>query len=154
MIIDKLREIYPIEIDLITKNAIKGRSKFVISISQKDSYKFYTKSDINITNKESLEALFNKYKENYPTILLGDFNSRARDKESVVQELFNMKNIGNASFSSQNPENTFDTKKPFERIDYIFYTKNSIEYVSGKVLNEFGQASDHLPVFMEFRLKN
>ena len=113
----------------------------------------FDKSTRAMQFKEVL-ALFNKYKENYPTILLGDFNSRARDKESVVQELFNKKNIGNASFSSQNPENTFDTKKPFERIDYIFYTKNSIEYVSGKVLNEFGQASDHLPVFMEFRLKN
>ena len=45
------------------------------------------------------------------------------------------------------------SKDPYKRIDYIFYTKNSIEYVSGKVLNEFEQASDHLPVQMNFKLK-
>jgi endonuclease/exonuclease/phosphatase family metal-dependent hydrolase len=98
-------------------------------------------------------TVFNKYKNDYPTILLGDFNSRARDKDAVVQQLFTMKDLGNAAFDKENLANTFDTKKPFERIDYIFYTKNSIEYISGKVLNEFGQASDHLPILMNFKLK-
>ena len=65
-----------------------------------------------------------------------------------------MKDIGNAAFNMNNPGNTFNTKNPYERIDYIFYTKNSIEYISGKVLNEFEQASDHLPVEMKFKLKN
>jgi endonuclease/exonuclease/phosphatase family metal-dependent hydrolase len=97
--------------------------------------------------------IFNTYKKEYPTILLGDFNSRARNKDAIIQKMFSQENIGNAAFNTENPENTFDTKKPFERIDYIFYTKNSIEYISGKVLNEYGQASDHLPVFMEFKLK-
>lgn len=102
--------------------------------------------------KEVLE-IFNKYKNNYPTILLGDFNSRARDKSAIINKMFEMENIGNAAFDKLNIENTFDTKAPFERIDYIFYTNNSIDYVSGKVLNDYGQASDHLPVFMEFKLK-
>lgn len=100
-----------------------------------------------------VENLFNKYKKEYPTILLGDFNSRARDKEAIVQEMFNMEDVGNASFTKANPENTFDTKDLYERIDYIFYTKNSIEYINGRVLNEFEQASDHLPVEMKFKLK-
>ncbi|MEE9408076.1 MAG: endonuclease/exonuclease/phosphatase family protein [Polaribacter sp.] len=98
-------------------------------------------------------ALFNTYKTEYPTILLGDFNSRARNEEAIIQKMFAMSAIGNAAFNIENPANTFDTKKPFERIDYIFYTKNSIEYISGKVLTEFGQASDHLPVEMSFKLK-
>ena len=97
--------------------------------------------------------LFNKYKDKYPTILLGDFNSRARDAQAAVQKIFKMNGVGNAAFNVLNPSNTFNTKNPFERIDYIFYTKNSIEYVSGKVLNDFGQASDHLPVEMQFRLR-
>ena len=67
--------------------------------------------------------------------------------------MFAMKGIGNAAFDMNNLGNTFDTKNPFERIDYIFYTKNSIEYISGKVLNQFEQASDHLPVEMQFKLK-
>lgn len=98
-------------------------------------------------------AIFNKYKENYPTILLGDFNSRARDKDAVIQKMFKMDNVGNAAFKIEDIKNTFDTKKPYERIDYIFYTKNNIEYISGRVLNEFEQASDHLPVMMRFKLK-
>lgn len=100
-----------------------------------------------------IDKLFNKYMDEYPTILLGDFNSRARQKNSAVQELFKMDGIGNAAFSSENPINTFDTKKPFKRIDYIFYTKKTIECVKGGVLEGFEQASDHFPVLMEFRLK-
>ncbi|WP_298782501.1 endonuclease/exonuclease/phosphatase family protein [uncultured Polaribacter sp.] len=102
---------------------------------------------------EEVLQIFNKYKDDYPTILLGDFNSRARNKSAIIQKMFAINTIGNAAFNAANISNTFDTKDPFERIDYIFYTKNSIEYVSGKVLNEFGTASDHLPVLMNFKLK-
>ncbi|PQJ79431.1 endonuclease/exonuclease/phosphatase family protein [Polaribacter porphyrae] len=102
---------------------------------------------------EEVLSIFNTYKKEYPTILLGDFNSRARDKDAIVQKMFVMSDVGNAAFNPENLANTFDTKKPFERIDYIFYTKNTIEYVSGKVLNAFGLASDHLPIFMKFKLR-
>ena len=106
-----------------------------------------------IRQMEYVINLFNKYKKQYPTILLGDFNSRARDTSAGIQQIFKIDGVGNAAFNAVNPANTFDTKDPFERIDYIFYTENSIEYVSGKVLNDFEQASDHLPVEMQFRLK-
>lgn len=97
--------------------------------------------------------LFNTYKNTYPTILLGDFNSKATDKEAAIQEIFAMEDVGNAAFNSENPAKTFNSKDSYKRIDYIFYTKNSIEYIDGKVLNQFGRASDHLPVEMRFRLK-
>jgi len=102
---------------------------------------------------EEVLEIFNKYKDRYPTILLGDFNSKARDENAVIQKIFAMKDVGNAAFDMNNLGNTFNSKDPFERIDYIFYTKNSIEYISGKVLNQFGQASDHLPVEMKFKLR-
>lgn len=102
---------------------------------------------------DEVVKIFNQYKDQYPTILLGDFNSEANDTSAVIQKMFAMKNFGNAAFNVDKIENTFDSKTPHKRIDYIFYTENSIEYISGKVLNEFGQASNHLPVFMEFRLK-
>lgn len=98
-------------------------------------------------------AILNTYKDNYPVIILGDFNSRTRDKNAVVQQFLNLAELGNAAFTKDNIANTFNTKNPFERIDYIFYTKESIEYVSGSVLNKFEQASDHLPVYMKFKLK-
>ncbi len=97
--------------------------------------------------------LFDKYKNKYPTILLGDFNSRARENDAIIQKMFSMKDVGNAAFNKNNISNTFNTKDPFKRIDYIFYTKNSIEYIDGKVLTQFGEASDHLPVQMSFKLK-
>ena len=84
---------------------------------------------------------------------MGDFNSEANDPSAIIQKMFAMKNVGNAAFNAGKIENTFDSKAPYKRIDYIFYTKNSIEYISGKVLNDFGEASDHLPVFMEFKLR-
>lgn len=97
--------------------------------------------------------MFNEYKNKYPTILLGDFNSEARDKEAIIQKMFVQEGVGNAGFNKENPINTFDTKDPFKRIDYIFFTENSIEYKGGRVLTEFEQASDHLPVLMNFKLK-
>ncbi|QTE21940.1 endonuclease/exonuclease/phosphatase family protein [Polaribacter cellanae] len=102
---------------------------------------------------EEVLELFNNYKEEYPTILLGDFNSLARDKKGIIKKMFLQKGVGNAAFNKENIENTYDSKNAFERIDYIFYTKNTIEYISGKVLIEFGESSDHLPVEMKFKLK-
>jgi endonuclease/exonuclease/phosphatase family metal-dependent hydrolase len=102
---------------------------------------------------EEVLTLFNRYKKDYPTILLGDFNAEARDADAVIQPLFLMPNVGNAAFNSENPANTFDSKNPQKRIDYIFYTSNSIDYIDGKVLTQFGEASDHFPVEMRFKLK-
>ncbi len=132
----------------VVKVILNGKEVVLINIHLEAFEK-----ETRIIQFEEVIALFNKYKSNYPTILLGDFNSRARDENAIINKMFQMENIGNAAFDKMSIENTFDTKSPFERIDYIFYTENSIEYVSGKVLNEFGEASDHLPVFMEFKLK-
>jgi len=97
--------------------------------------------------------LFQKYAVTNPTILLGDFNSDPADKNAAIEKIFELPNVGNAAFSRGKYELTFNSKNPFERLDYIFYTENSIEYISGKVLKQFGEASDHLPVEMNFRLK-
>ena len=132
----------------VIKAEINGKEVVLINVHLEAFEK-----DTRVNQLNEVLAIFNKYKENYPTILLGDFNSRARDKDAIIQKMFKMNNVGNAAFNIENIENTFDTKKPYERIDYIFYTKNSIEYISGRVLNEFEQASDHLPVMMRFKLK-
>lgn len=132
----------------VVKVTLEGREVVVINIHL-EAFDKPTRA----RQFEYVVNLFNKYKNQYPTILLGDFNSRARDAEAVVQKLIKMNGVGNAAFEVSNPANTFDTKDLYERIDYIFYTEDSIEYESGKVLNDFGQASDHLPVQMKFKLK-
>ena len=130
------------------KVVLNGKEVVVINIHL-EAYEKETRAK----QFEEVLAIFNQYKEIYPTILLGDFNARARDENAVVQKIFAMKAIGSAASDMNNLGNTFNSKDPSKRIDYIFYTKNSIEYISGKVLNQFGQASDHLPLEMKFRIK-
>ena len=132
----------------VVKVVLEGKEVVIINIHLEAFDK-----PTRVRQFEYVLELFKQYKDNYPTILLGDFNSKARDKEAAVQKIFKMNGVGNAAFNTLNPSNTFDTKNPFERIDYIFYTENTIEYVNGKVLNDFEQASDHLPVEMQFKLK-
>ncbi|MGK0412076.1 MAG: endonuclease/exonuclease/phosphatase family metal-dependent hydrolase [Polaribacter sp.] len=132
----------------VVKVVLNGKDVVLINIHLEAFEK-----ETRVQQFQEVVKIFNQYKDNYPTILLGDFNAKARDENAVVQKIFAGKDIGNAAFDINNLGNTFDTKDPYERIDYIFYTKNSIEYISGKVLNDFEQASDHLPVFMKFKLK-
>ena len=132
----------------VTKVALEGKEVVVINLHLEAFDK-----PTRVRQFEYVLSLFNKYMKEYPTILLGDFNSKARDNKAIIQKMFEMDGVGNAAFLTENPENTFDTKDPVERIDYIFYTENTIEYVDGSVLSEFGEASDHFPVEMKFRLK-
>ena len=101
---------------------------------------------------DTIIYLFKKYNKKYPTILLGDFNSDVNYDNPAIIKIFNVENIGNAAFES-NYDFTFSSAKPYKRIDYIFYSKNSIEMIDSKVLKQFGEASDHLPVEMKFKLK-
>lgn len=132
----------------IVKVNFKGKEAILINVH----LEAFDQKSRAIQFKEVLE-LFDTYKNNYPTILLGDFNSQAKDKEAAIQKLFSMDGIGNAAFNVSDIKNTFNSVAPSKRIDYIFYTKNTIELISGRVLNEFKQSSDHLPVFMKFRFK-
>lgn len=132
----------------VVKVVLNDKEIMVINVHLEAFHK-----ETRVKQFDEVVKIFNQYKEQYPTILLGDFNSEAKDPSAVIQKMLAMKDVGNAAFNVNKIENTFNSKAPRKRIDYIFYTKNSIEYISGKVLNEFGQASDHLPVFMEFKLK-
>lgn len=132
----------------VVKVVLNGKEVVVINVHLEAFDK-----QTRIYQFEEVLKIFNQYKMRYPTILLGDFNSRARDKEAIIQKMFAITAVGNAAFDINNIGNTFDTKDPFIRIDYIFYTKSSIEYISGKVLNQFEQISDHLPLEMQFKLK-
>jgi endonuclease/exonuclease/phosphatase family metal-dependent hydrolase len=96
--------------------------------------------------------LFEQLSQENPVILLGDFNSDSTNDTAAIKKIFFIKNIGYAALGNTF-DYTFDSENPYKRIDYIFYTKNSIEMVDSQVLKEFGQISDHLPVTMQFRIK-
>jgi len=98
-------------------------------------------------------TLFQHYAATSPTILLGDFNSDPQYRNPAIQQVFDLEGVGNAAFTKDSYELTFNSGQPFERLDYIFYTTKDIAYVSGKVLTQYGTASDHLPLLMKFTLK-
>lgn len=101
--------------------------------------------------KEVIE-LWNKYVDDYPLILLGDFNSDQQDENPTIVELLELDGIHTANLQGEDYERTYPSNDPIERLDYIFYN-DKVKCNSSKVLPEFGQASDHLPMMMNFSFK-
>jgi endonuclease/exonuclease/phosphatase family metal-dependent hydrolase len=104
-----------------------------------------------------------EYVNRYPIILMGDFNARppySTDKvtdESTISMFLEHPRLAaaldrNTYLAAESQHFTFDTAKPYEKLDYIFYTHSSIEPLEVATLNEAGEISDHFPLFMRFKL--
>ncbi len=113
---------------------------------------------------EHLLSVFEEYAEEFPVLLLGDFNATpsfetsGKETESIMSIFINHPLLGMATSEgeySQSAEDffTFSSEHPTQKIDYIFYTKNSIEKIASGVAREAGEISDHLPVWLRFRLR-
>lgn len=111
---------------------------------------------------EVLVEIVNTYAQN-PLILMGDFNARPPfasqqvTNESTMRMFLEHPLLSPAISPSQYLQQeqqyfTFDTKEPYEMLDYIFYTHQSIKPLSTRVVREAGEISDHLPVYMSFTL--
>ena len=109
--------------------------------------------DTRIEQIKNIVQIYQTYNKKYPTILLGDFNSDINYENSGIKILLSLPKTGCAAFDVNDVKKTYDSEKPTERLDYIFYNTDFIEYVHGEVLLEFNQASDHLPLLMKFKLK-
>jgi len=131
----------------VDKIEINGKIVVVINVH----LEAFDKHTRTIQTKRILK-LYNSYKNNYPTLLVGDFNSDVKFKNASIAPIINSPNIGIAAYSKPYP-NTFSSKKPVKRIDYIFYNKNFIEEIDSRVLTEIGESSDHLPLIMTFKFK-
>ena len=81
--------------------------------------------------------LFEEYSKTHPTIILGDFNSSINKDDSLIHQFFKMPDVGHANFKN---------------LDYIFFNKNAIAVIDSKVLTEFEEVANHIPVYMEFKL--
>jgi len=112
---------------------------------------FNKETRLNQTKK--IIELYNTYKNLYPTIILGDFNSDIKFDDASINLLLKIPDLGNALFNKNNYPKTFISLNPTERLDYIFYNKKFITFMDGRVLTEFNQASDHLPLLMKFKFK-
>jgi len=112
---------------------------------------FHQKTRSKQTKK--IIEIYNMYKNLYPIILLGDFNSDIKFNNATINQLLEIPELGNAVFDKNEYSKTYPSLNPTERLDYIFYNKKFITFIDGKVLTNFEQASDHLPLLMKFKLK-
>lgn len=83
-----------------------------------------------------------------PVILVGDFNSApeapaiAKVREFLTDTWPSL---------SKDPGFTIPVKKPSRRIDYVWITRSTVEPLTMNI--PYSEASDHLPVVAELRLK-
>ena len=137
--IDRLAQIVKIQIE----------NKIVIIINvHLEAYHFKTR----LKQTKKIIEIYNQYSKEFPTLLVGDFNSDIKYENASINLLLNIPKIGSALLDN-NKSKTFNSEKPTERLDYIFYNTDYIEYIDGRVLTEFNQASDHLPLLMKFKFK-
>ncbi|NER14954.1 endonuclease/exonuclease/phosphatase [Leptobacterium flavescens] len=111
----------------------------------------FDKATRDIQIKKIIE-LVSGIKDKYPLILLGDFNSDPNNKDASILALLEMEGIKSAEDSFL--QKTFPSDAPRTKIDYIFYNPAFIEKIDAGVVTEVQTASDHLPVFMDFVLKD
>ena len=104
-----------------------------------------------------------QYINDKPLFLIGDFNARPPfAKEQVTTEetikLFMDHPLLSPALEMEDyikneaDHFTFDTSNPIEKLDYIFYSHNSIQKLNVSILNEAGEISDHFPLLMTFTL--
>lgn len=112
------------------------------------------------TQTEFVLALAETYAEQYPVLLLGDFNSalnreaegEPRSIQTVVDSAVFAPVVPTAQFADSE-QFTYPSDTPEFKLDYIFYTPDRIELLDAQVLTSAGQASDHLPLLMRWRLR-
>lgn len=108
--------------------------------------------------------LYRKYSQEYPIIIMGDFNctppfSSNAFAESTISLLLDESDLELATdindfIANQSIYYTFNSEQAFQKIDYIFYNNNYFDCIQTRVVFEAGQISDHLPVFAKLRFKD
>ena len=113
-----------------------------------------------VARKNSATLIINKIKElnqeNYPVILTGDFNMES-DHESITyikENLEDSKEKAKLTFGPEGTYNGFHFDRPVtRRIDYIFISKLDVKKYTVLSDNwDLKYPSDHLPVFVKFKL--
>lgn len=136
----------------VTQVDINGRALIVINVHLEA---FDTPTRFNQTH--AVRQMAETYAKEYPVLLVGDFNSainRPEEGERSIEVLAESGAFTSALPREQWPDQpTFPSEPPEHKLDYLFYTPESIELKATRVIPDVGTASDHLPLMMTFTLK-
>jgi len=139
----------------VVKIEIRGKTLVVLNV--------HLEAFDNKTREKQAQTvldIYRRYKDDYPVILLGDFNCLPPDskqKKGFIDEpdidFTGDKTIGlflaEESLKPADLETvTFPSNKPTRKLDYIFYTHEKIVLL--KTFAPEIDSSDHLPLVMEF----
>lgn len=115
-------------------------------------------------DSEILVQYLKNIPDGIPFLLIGDFNARLPYSSGVTSREKTIHIILDSGLQSAIDKNiyladpgkyyTFNSREPFEKIDYIFYNPARIGKIDAFVVREMGEISDHLPVYMKFIFKN
>ncbi|MFG6099307.1 endonuclease/exonuclease/phosphatase family protein [Leptothoe sp. ISB3NOV94-8A] len=136
----------------VTQVDINGRALIVINVHL-EAFDNPTRFNQTYAVRQMAET----YAKEYPVLLVGDFNSavnRPEEGERSIEVLAESGAFSSALPREQWPDQpTFPSEPPEHKLDYLFYTPESIELTATRVIPEVGTASDHLPLMMTFTLK-
>jgi len=133
----------------VCKIAIKDKTLVLINVHL-EAYDQPTRKK----QMKQVKNLYMKYYKDFPTIMLGDFNSDIHFEDAAIDLLMELSETGCAAFDTSIAQNTFSSDSPSVRLDYIFYNKEFITEVDSKILSQFDLSSDHLPLLMKFKFKD
>ncbi|MBD2109127.1 endonuclease/exonuclease/phosphatase family protein [Nodosilinea sp. FACHB-13] len=135
----------------VTEIDVSGQTLIVINVHL-EAFDAPTR----IRQTQVVRDLAEGYAKDYPVLLLGDFNSSLNRNESddprSIGILLDSPVLASALPTAPSSF-TFPSDQPQYVLDYIFYTPETLEMVSAEVVAEAAQASDHLPIQAEVRLR-
>jgi endonuclease/exonuclease/phosphatase family metal-dependent hydrolase len=139
----------------VVKIAIDARTLVILNVHLDDSHQ-ETRED----QAQKVLNIFRSYKNEYPVLLLGDFNSvppsASQKKDFPDEPQMDFRNDQTIGFFIKEPDLkaadintfTFPADSPTRKLDYIFYTYNKIRLL--KAFVPCIDSSDHLPLVMQF----
>ncbi len=129
----------------VSKTIIDGKTVVLINVHLEAFDRETRTKHVNFIAK-----LYTTYKDDYPVLLVGDFNSDITFENASIHTILNLPDIKSAVSLNHK---SFPSTNPINRLDYIFYNEKFIELKSAKIINSFEDASDHLPIMMEFTIR-
>ncbi|MGB3310063.1 MAG: endonuclease/exonuclease/phosphatase family protein [Nodosilinea sp.] len=135
----------------VTEIDVSGQPLIVINVHL-EAFDAPTRSRQTRVVRELAEG----YAEDYPVLLLGDFNSSLNRNEGddprSIGILLDSPVLASALPTAPSSF-TYPSDQPQYVLDYIFYTPATLEVMTAEAVAEAAQASDHLPVQAQVRLR-